>query len=451
MRAWLIASGLVLAVLASPAIAQEDWRRQYVSVDAPSVLLKGVRIVDGTGAAPLENQSILLEGGRIKQIGPALQASAGTRVLDLPGRTVMPGLVMLHDHMMYFSGRAIWHSQPISYPKLYLAAGVTTVRTAGTEQPEVDRNLRARIDGGLAPGPRMHLTGPFLNSAASDLLGDTMLADAAQAREAVAYWGGRGFESFKLYDAIDPALAKVVIDTAHDRGLKVAGHLGQMGCIEAAGLGMDFIEHAFASCHKDLGTTPDGRGFRADPDAPKTRAVIDALLAAKVVLVSTPSQLDVALSPEELALLAPQARERYLANVANPPPWAPDVAGLKELRKLERAYVARGGRIGVGADASDFGLIAGYANHRAMAALVDDGWTPAEVIRLVTSNNADLLGVGDRLGRVAPGYLADLVVVGGDPSSDIRDLARIELVFKDGLGYDPARLRKAATGLVGWH
>lgn len=445
---------LLLAALlmgAPPGYAQEDWRKQYLRVDAPVVLLRDVRVIDGSGSPPADHQSILISNGRIEAVGPALEAPAGAHVIELAGRTVLPGLVMLHDHMMYFSGRAIWHAQPVSYPRLYLAAGVTTVRTAGSEQPEVDRNLKARIDGGHAPGPRIHLTGPFFNGAASDFLGDTVLHDAAQARAAVAYWAGRGFGTFKLYDAIDASLAKVVIDEAHARGIKVTGHLGAMGCIEAARLGIDFIEHAFASCHKDLGTTHDGRGFRANADAPRAQRLMDALLAANVVLVSTPTRLDEPLSAGELALLAPQARERYLADVANPPPWSPDAAGTRELRKLERAYVARGGRLGVGADAMDFGQIAGYANHRAMLVLVEDGWTPAEVIRMVTSNNADLLGVGDRVGRIAPGYLADLIVVPGDPLADIREASRIELVFKDGLGHDPAALREAAKGLVGWH
>jgi imidazolonepropionase-like amidohydrolase len=443
---------LLATLLASPAaLAQDDWRKQFLHIDAPVVLLKNVRIVDGSGGPPAVQQSILISNGRIEAVGPALRAPEGARVVDLAGRTVLPGLVMLHDHLMYFSGRAIWHAQPISYPKLYLAAGVTTVRTAGSEQPEVDRNLKARIDGGHAPGPRIHLTGPFFNGAASDFLGDTVIHDEAEARAAVAYWAGRGFRTFKLYDAVDASMARVIIDEAHARGIKVTGHLGAMGCIDAARLGIDFIEHAFASCHRDLETTHDGRGFHADMNDPKLQPLMDALLAADVVLVSTPTRLDAPLTAEELELLAPQARERYLADSANPPSWLPDVAGTRELRKLERAYVARGGRLGVGADAMDFGQIAGYANHRALLALVEDGWTPAEVIRMVTSNNADLLGVGDHVGRIAPGYLADLIVVTGDPLADIREASHIELVFKDGQGYDPAKLREAAKGLVGWH
>lgn len=453
MRARLrVVLALATCVTALHASAQQDdWRTQYVEVDAPTVMLTNARIIDGFDGSVRDRQSILIEEGKIKALGTSIVVPASARVLDLRGRTVLPGLVMLHEHMMYFSGRAVWHAQPVSYPKLYLAAGVTTLRTGGAEHPEVDRNLKRRIDEGHAPGPKMILTGPYFNGAAGDFLGDTIVSNPEQARTAVAYWASRGFGTLKLYDAMDRPTAKLIIDEAHARGIKVTAHLGKMGCMEAAELGIDFIEHAFASCHRDLGTTPDGRGFRADPNDPKVRALIRALLAAKVVLVSTPSKLDQPLSAEELDMLSPQARERYLADAKNPPPWAPDIMGLKQLRRLEREYVAQGGKLGVGADPMDFGQMAGYANHRALVALVEDGWTPAETIRLATSNNAQLLGIGDRVGRIAPGYAADLLIIDGDPLNDIRDIANVELVFKDGVGYDPVKLRNAAKGLVGWH
>lgn len=444
---------LVLLAACANAQAREvpAWRAQYLRVDAPKVLLKGVRVIDGTGHAPVDGQSILIENGKIAAIGPALEAPEGVTVLELPGRSVMPGLVMLHEHMMYFSGAAVWHSQPVSYPKLYLAAGVTSLRTAGTEHPEVDRNLKRRIDEGAVPGPNMHLTGPYFNGAASDFLGDTVLATPEEGRAATAYWAGRGFTSFKLYDSVGPQLAAAVIDEAHRRGLKVTGHLRALGCAEAARLGIDSIEHAFMSCAKDLGLAPNYAGFVARLDDPAVRGLIRTLVDEGVVLVSTPAAPDRPPGDAAMSMLAPQARDAYLATKQANAPWLPDTRGMQELRKLERAFVDAGGRLGIGADAMDFGLVAGYANHRALALLVEDGWSPMEVIRMATSNGADLLGVGDRVGRIAPGYAADLIVLPGDPSVDITVLDQVELVFKDGAGYDPAKLREAAKGKVGWH
>jgi imidazolonepropionase-like amidohydrolase len=441
----------VLAALASVEAHDRTERAKYVIVDEPVVVLKNVRVIDGDSAQSRGGQHVVLRDGKIIAVGTSVELPSNARVLDLQGRTVLPGLVMLHEHMMYFSGRAVWHSQPVSYPKLYLAAGVTTLRTAGAEHPEVDRNLKRRIDADLAPGPKMHLTGPYFNGVSGDFLGDTVVRNPEEARAAALYWADRGFTSFKLYDAIEAPAAQAIIEEAHRRGVKVTGHFGKMGCAEAADLGVDFIEHGFASCYKDLGTTPDARGFRANLEDARVRALIRRLLERAVVLVSTPIDVERGLSAEELEMLHPHARETYQRLMRERPPWLPDSQGLRELRKLERAFVAQGGRLAVGADAMDFGQIAGYANHRALSLLAEEGWTPAEVIRLATSNGADLLGVGDSVGRIKTGYAADLLVVNGDPMTDIDELSKIEIVFKDGVGFDPSKLREAARGLVGWH
>ena len=426
-------------------------RSQFVVIDAPVVALKGVRVIDGLGSPPREGQTILFAGGKIKTIGAFVEVPPGAKTVELGGRTVVPGLVMLHEHMNYFSGRAVWHSQPVSYPKLYLAAGLTTIRTAGSEQPEVDLNLKRRIDEGRVPGPKIHLTGPFFNGPSGDFLGDVVVRNADEGRTAAAYWAARGFTSFKIYNAIEESAARAIIEEAHRRGVRVAGHLGSIGCREAADLGIDFIEHSFASCSKDLGADAGRPGFKANLSDPKFQALVRHLVKARVVLVATPAALDRPLSAEELDMLHPQVREIYLRAAVAPPPWWPDSDSGRELRKMERAFVAAGGRLGVGADANDFGHIAGYGDHRALKLLAEAGWEPLEVIRLVTSNGADLLGVGDTVGRVAVGWAADLIVVPGNPATNIEDLLKAEIVFKDGIGYDPAKLRAAVKGLAGWH
>ena len=434
----------------APGQAVAD-RSQFVVADAPVVALKGVRVIDGLGSAPRAGQTIIIAGGKIKAIGTSVEVPPGAKVIELSGRTVTPGLVMLHEHLNYFSGRAIWHSQPVSYPKLFLAAGVTTIRTAGSEQPEVDLNLKRRIDEGRAVGPKIHLTGPYFNGPSGDFLGDVVIRNAEEGRAAAAFWASRGFTSFKLYNAIEAPAARAIIEEAHRRGVRVAGHLASISCKEAADFGIDSIEHSFASCSKDLGADAGKPGFKADPSDPKFQGLVQHLVKAGVVLVATPAAFDRPLTNEELDMLHPQERERYLRAAVAPPPWWPNSGSGPEQRKLERAFVAAGGRLGVGSDANDFGQVAGYGNHRALALLVEAGWPPLEVIRLVTSGGAELLGVGDSVGRIAPGWAADLIVVSGDPAKDIKELSKAEIVFKDGVGYDPVKLRAAVKGLVGWH
>ena len=444
-------AGVVLA--ASTAMGAQSTRPDYVVHDASVIALTGVCIIDGSGAAPVADQTIVIAEGKIAAIGSssATRVPTDAKVIELKGKTVTPGLVMLHEHLNYFSGRAIWHSQPISYPRLYLAAGVTTLRTAGTEQPEVDINLKRRVDSGKAPGPKIHLTSPFLNGAAGDFLGDTVVRDAEEARRSVAYFAERGFTSFKVYSAITPDALRGTVEEAHRRGLKVAGHLGSVSCAAAADIGIDFIEHSFVSCTKDLGVEYGDENFQADVNGPKTQQLIKHLVGKGVALVSTPIGLDQPLSDAELDLLHPHSRDGYLRHFRQPPPWWPKPKFEREVRKLERAFVAAGGRLGLGADAADAGQIAGYADHRVLQLLAEAGWTPMEIIRLATSQNAELLGVDDSVGTIAVGRAADLIVVSGDPSSDVRELAKTELVFKDGVAYDPAKLRAPVTGLVGWH
>lgn len=441
-----------LATGTAPARAEEEVDPR-IAVEAPAIALVGVRVIDGTGRAPLENQTLVIEGGRIQAIGPAGEVTvpADAARLDLAGRTVLPGLVMLHEHINYFSGRAVWHPQPLSFPPLYLAAGVTTIRTAGTESPTVDRNLKLRIEAGGAVGPRIHLTGPMFNGPAGGFLGDLVLETPEQARQSVDYWADRGFTSFKVYSDIAAEVLAAVIEAAHARGLTVAGHLGSVSCRDAAGLGIDTIEHSFHSCRADLGENPLHEGVETLLASPAFLGLVEKLVESGAVMVATPMMWSARLSDEELDMLHPQAREIFLRDAIAPPPWWPDHASQREYLALDRAYADAGGRLGIGSDPGNTGQIAGYSALRVLENLVEAGWPPLEVIRLATSNNAQILGVAETVGTLAVGLAADLIVVPGDPSQEIGAIRKAELVFKEGVGYDPAELRASVRGKVGWH
>lgn len=419
---------------------------QWIVVEAPVVALIDVRILDGTGRPPVDHQTIVMSEGRITGVGAndSVSIPADAQRLEMSGRTVLPGLVMLHEHLNYFTGRAIWHSQPLSFPPLYLAAGVTTIRTAGTESPQVDLNVKRRIGEGHAAGPEIHLTGPMFNGAEGDFLGDYVLSTPDEARRAVSYWADLGFTSFKVYTDIAPDVLAAVVEAAHPRGLTVAGHLASVTCREAGSLGIDTIEHAFGSCSELAEDRPE-------PSDPRVQELIQHLVAEGIVLVTTPMAPRQPRPSEELDMLHPQAREIYLRDAINPPPWWPTPEHERWQRNLEREFVAAGGRLGLGADPGNTGIIAGYANHRALALLVEAGWEPLEVLRLGTSNNADILGVGDVVGQIAIGFAADLMVIPGGPSHEIGDLSKVEIVFKDGVGYSPEALKASVKGTVGWH
>ena len=159
------------------------------------------------------------------------------------GETIIPGLVGMHEHMFYSNGWGIFTEMPISFPLLYLAGGVTTVRTAGTFEPDTDLDIKRRIDTGQMPGPKMHLTGPYLDGAGGWSMQMHVLSGPDDAARTVDYWLDEGMEGFKAYQYITPAELKAAADAAHKRGATITGHLCSIGFREAAALGIDNIEH----------------------------------------------------------------------------------------------------------------------------------------------------------------------------------------------------------------
>jgi enamidase len=271
--------------------------------------LKNVRVIDGTGTSPVENQTIVIEGTLIRSVGSTTTVTIpeGARTLDLSGRTVLPGLVMLHEHVHYGTE----HAEPLSYPRLFLAFGVTTIRTAGTEHPYFDLNLKRKIAEGSIPGPEIHVTSQILNGEGSRFLGDKVVRDAEDARRVVRYWAAEGVTSFKVYRHISKAALAAIIDEAHRHRLPVTGHLESVSCREAADLGIDNIEHGFGSCRSDLGG--EGSGNVGAPNvSSRGQALIKKLVDSRVVLTVTPFDRDRTLPARELELLHPGRREKYL-------------------------------------------------------------------------------------------------------------------------------------------
>jgi imidazolonepropionase-like amidohydrolase len=177
------------------------------------VVLEHIEVVDGTGAASVPDQNIYIEGGKITAItaGADQSPSDGTTILNLRGYSVMPGIVGMHEHLFYFAWPnlaadyqydrpALFAQMSYSAPRLYLANGVTTARTAGSVDPYTDLRLKEAIEKGTFPGPHLDVTGPYLEGAGNNPnLQMHQLTGPDDARETVAYWADRGVTSFKAY------------------------------------------------------------------------------------------------------------------------------------------------------------------------------------------------------------------------------------------------------------
>ncbi len=459
----------------SPAVAR------YIKVNAPRVLLTHARIIDGTGAPPLEDQSLLIENGKIVSISKDGPVSTGnqTQIIDLQGRTVIPGLVGMHDHLYYIARpdlAADGTSEPplivpqmtFTAPRMYLAAGVTTIRTTGSVEPYVDLNLRREIDAGRLPGPHLDVTAPYLEGSNSPFLQMHNLTGPDDARAFVDYWAAQGVTSFKAYMNITRAELKAAVDEAHKHGIKVTGHLCAVTYPEAAEAGIDNLEHGFfVNTQLDPGKQPDlcprtvGNPTLAgmDPDGRDATALIHLLVSHHVAITSTlpvfesdvPSHLH--LQNRVLEAMSPPTREAYLytRNLELTRPASDRAVIFQHGAQLEHKFVAAGGLLMAGPDPTgDGGVLPGFGDQREVELLVEaGGFTPLEAIKIATLNGATYLGKQATIGSIAVGKDADLVVIHGDPGKNINDIENVELVFKDGIGYDSAKLFQSIKGRYG--
>jgi enamidase len=444
-----------------------DAVRAFVKVDAPVVALVNARVIDGTGAAVREGQTVVIRDGAIAAIGDAARVTPpeGATVLDLAGKTVMPGIVMVHEHLYYPTGPQVYGQLGQSFIRLYLAGGVTTMRTGGNVNGFMDLKLKRLIEAGQAAGPAIDATAPYLNGP-NAFLQMHALANADEARRHVDYWADMGATSFKAYMSITRAQLGAAIDAAHKRGLKVTGHLCSVTYSEAADLGIDNLEHGFLAstdfvADKQPDTCPgQGRGQQSiaavDEHGEAFTALVKKLVDRRVALTSTLTVFETFTPgrpmPPGLDVLVPQLRKQFEDNHARTArnQQSNYLKLFPKAMALERAFARAGGLLVAGTDPTGGGgVVPGYANQRQIELLVEAGFTPVEAIAVATRNGARYLGREARIGTIAVGKQADLVVVHGDPSRTIADVRNVETVFKQGVGFDPAKLIESVKDRAG--
>ena len=441
--------------------------REFVSVSAPTVVIENVKLIDGTGSPARDRMSVVVEDGRIAAVGEtaALRRMPGAEVVDGTGHTLTPGFVMLHEHMFYPSGRGRYNTNQFSFPPLYLAGGTTTIRTGGSLDPYTDLRIRAEVEAGRHAGPHMDVTGPYLEGPGGFAWAFPSLATPEQAREHVRFWSGLGATSFKAYNLIDRATLGAAIEEAHARGIKVTGHLCSITYREAADLGIDNLEHGFFAATdwvagKEPDVCPQGASdsyLALDLASPAFTDVVDHLVERGVALTSTltvverraPGRPAPPIGAQEAML--PELRAQVMAGLERadrPGNRAGEL--LAKYMAMEKAFYDAGGTLVVGTDPTGAGdVVPGWANQRAVQLLIELGLTAEQAVEVATRNGAVYLERDDVVGTVEVGKHADLVLMRGDLTRDPEALRRMTLVFKDGVGYDSAKLFASVKGWVG--
>jgi len=450
--------------------------REFVSVDAPIVALTHVKLIDGTGAPAVDDQTVVIQNGKISAVGKTgvVVIPKGAKVLELAGHSVYPGFVGLHNHT-YYNGGGRSVQGTITAPRLYLGSGVTTIRTTGSMWPYDELNLKKSIDAGEVPGPRMFVTGPYINGGPP---GGRMtnVATAEEARKFVDYWAGEGVSWLKFYANISREAMGAAIDEAHKKGIKTTGHIGSVTFREAVALGIDNIEHGYLTntdyvANKEPDKNVPLSGYDTlDMNSAAVQQTFREMIQHHVPMTSTLAVFEdvyapyrYELPPRVLEALDPAIRSAILARRTGmrqrpgdstpPPPLVRPTMGEKNFKKAmdyEIAFVKAGGLLGAGVDPTGGGgALPGFGDHRNFELLVEAGFTPEQAIQICSTNGAKVLGITDKVGPIQVGNGADLVIAKGDVVRTPGDIANTVTVFKDGIGYDSAKLIASVKGLVG--
>ncbi len=443
-------------------------RQVLAGADGSQFVVRGGLLWDGTGDGARPNPGVLIANGTIMAVGVDVSAlSSDVARLDLPDDAfVMPGLFDLHAHYavdLFGEGRV---DEYTVNPVLFLANGVTSTFPAGEVDPAEARRGRERIARGEIPGPRIYSSGPYWGTARPGWRPDAMTPDSIRAE--AEYWALHGARGFKA-KGIRPEQLRVIIDVAHEHGLTVTGHLdsgfrGSVNPADAIRMGIDRIEHFL--------------GGEALPAARSAYASLEALdlddvtAAAQIrdqalLFLDHGAYFDATLSaygyfadrePEvfgywadELGFLTPYARSVVESRLPRAPLEQFRRIYYVKRRTVKAFYDAGGGdHLTLGTDHPSWGEFwSGFGAHRELHAMVRAGIPNAAALRAATINAARAFGVSGRLGTVEPGKYADLLILRGNPLTDIRATRSAYRVVKAGRAYDPVALFESVRGKMG--
>lgn len=442
-----------------------------IDVQADTLAITNVKVVDGTGKPAKADQNIIIINGRIAKLGntSSVKIPKKVKTINGQGKTVIPGMIMMHEHLFYGKAVSPYYlalQMPVSFPQLYLAGGVTTMRTAGSVEPQTDLTLKKWVKTGKIAGPDIDVTGPYIEREGLMVPEILAIESPLTAEKMVNYWADMGCTSFKVYMNITKEDLAATIATAHKRNIKVTGHLCSVTYREAAELGIDNLEHGFFASTDFIGDKKENK-CPGNVNASLTRLAVDSeemkelmqfLIDKKVTITSTLPVFEPYTGREVIpgggaaALAAPvleTVKKRYDMMAGK------DVEYTELFKKQmawEKQFVTMGGKLIAGSDPTGAGrVIPGYANRHSLELLTEAGFSFPEAVKITSLNAAEYLGIEKRTGTIEAGKEADLVLINGDPEKNIKEVLNTEIVFKKGVGYDSKKLFEQAAGKVGMH
>ena len=450
MRTFILIGIFLLNIL---ALSAQDLKPDLI-------LIKNIKLIDGTGAPPLENQSVLIENGRFIKIEDRnkISISNGAKVIDGDGKTMIPGLVGVHNHLHIPGNNFLGEIAT----KLYLASGVTTIQTCGSASPFKEIELAKKIKAGKAIGPDIVPSAPYITGKTGN---PNMIIprNEKQLRDTIDFWAKKGAKWFKVYRNTKTEDLKIIIDQAHKNGVKVTGHLCSITFKDAAELGIDAIEHGFNSLSdfrsgKNYNECNGSRDYidSLSMDDKNLDELLNLLVQKNVVLTSTlsiyessiPSKSSVSIRGIDImseSFKEEHNIEQVRGNKVNP--GKQRVNRLKRIMEFEYKFYRKGGILSAGVDAGRH-VLPGYGDQRNFQLLREAGFTSTETIKIMTRNGALKLGKND-IGSIEVGKRANFVILDGDLESNSQVIEKVLAVYKDGSYYDPRSLLNSLKGKYG--
>ncbi len=455
------------SILAQPS----ENAKKFITFQQESFAITNVTVIDGKGTAPQQTMTVLVKSGKIVDVGSSnkITIPAGTNIINAKGKTLLPGFVMLHEHIFYtkiFENEFNVVNMTNTFPRMYLAGGVTTMRTAGSVSPHTDLNINRLIKDGKMVGPKMDVTGPFIERGSDFRIPQLpILPKDQQAGTTVDYWADQGSTSFKVYMHVTKNDLTQVVQRAHAHAMKVTGHLCSVTYAEAGEIGIDNLEHGFmASSDFVVGKQSDlcdafkqrSSLLALNKDDERMTALMKLLIQKGVTITTTPAvfapstNYEMVLGGGEEALhpdIQKELKARYDRNVGKDS--SQQKLFEKELYWIKKFY-DMGGKLVVGTDPTGAGrTIAGYSNLWSLEILVKAGFNLPEAVMLCTLKGAEYLKRDKEVGSIEKGKAADFILIDGDLIADVKNIRKIQWVFKDGVGYDSKTIFESVKGKVG--
>ena len=434
--------------------------------DSPSdeIMIRGGWLFDGISNTRRQNTGIVIRGGKIVEVDADLQEKdlTATNVVDLTdSETVLPGMIDLHAHYN-FDLVDVGRVEEVVYNGIvFLANGVTSTWSAGEYYPERVLGQRDLVDSGEATGPRLFVSGPYfggfrceysIKTAADDCSAWPNDITEEEIRAEVDKWAEQGVVSIKIKQAT-PGETKILIEQAHKHGMTTTGHLSNyegeydVHPRDAILMGLDRLEHQIT-----LGS--------GGQESAEMGQMIDLILKHQVYYdanlqmyggINLRKELGADMVwTNEAKYFTPYA-QALLEKRGEPPPESDVAEYAQRVLELNKLYVSGGENLLiVGTDEPVYTtLLPGFAFHRELLAMVHAGLPNIAVLKAATINGANALGIGDKLGSIEAGKLADLFVTKGNPIEDIKTTRNIQFIIKDGAIYYPDTLLKSAEGMIG--